>query len=414
MKKLLMILVMVLWCNTSFAETIDQLLNELGVNEEGYKEDVGEENKFYNFIVDDFKKYAVESSIKNIMDYCSSISSNSPAGLIQIADCMYREDVRIIRKHDLDYKEQMGLLYSTYQTYRNIMVVAAVKSQNSRSTSVSEQINFKALVNMQTVWKRSRVEQWRLFHRVAEAEVRKLSEKKKKEEPPPDPDDDKVIAAASGTGFFVTKAGHIVTNNHVIEECNAIKVNFKSQETNTEIIAADKSNDLAIIKANITPNKIFPVSDKDVSLLQDIIIAGFPLGKDISAAIKTHKGSVTALAGYNDNYSNFQTDATINQGNSGGPIMNQKGNILGVAVATWVEEGVQGVHFGIKSSTLKTFAKANGIKFLSPNYREMSNADLGKLITEATVFVECWMTKAKIKKMIADAQNKKAFYSKFK
>ena len=109
-----------------------------------------------------------------------------------------------------------------------------------------------------------------------------------------------------------------------------------------------------------------------------------------------------------------QTDATINQGNSGGPIMNQKGNILGVAVATWAEEGVQGVHFGIKSSTLKTFAKANSINFLQPNYRELSNADLGKLITEATVYLECFMTVAKIKKMIAQAENRKAFYSEHK
>ena len=76
-------------------------------------------------------------------------------------------------------------------------------------------------------------------------------------------------------------------------------------------------------------------------MLEDVIVAGYPLGKKVSSAIKTHKGVVTSLAGAGDNYSNFQTDATINQGNSGGPIMNQKGNIVGIAVATWVEEGVQ-------------------------------------------------------------------------
>ena len=128
-------------------------------------------------------------------------------------------------------------------------------------------------------------------------------------------------------------------------------------------------------------------------------------------AIKIHKGSVTALAGFGDNYSNFQTDATINQGNSGGPIMNQKGNIVGVAVQLIAAEHAQNVFFGVKSSTLKTFAKANNIKFLTPNYREKSNEDLGKLITDATVFLECWMTVAKIKQMIAQAENTKAFYS---
>ena len=227
------------------------------------------------------------------------------------------------------------------------------------------------------------------------------------------PDDDKVVAASSGSGFFVTKAGHMVTNHHVIEECNAVKANIKGKEIPADIIAIDKSNDLAIIKAKMNPNKIFPVSNEDVSLLENVIVAGFPLGKKVSAAIKTHKGSVTALAGYKDNYSNFQTDATINQGNSGGPIMNQKGNVVGVAVALLPVEKAQNVFFGVKSSTLKTFGKSNNINFLPPNYRDMSNADLGKLITEATVYLECWMTIAKIKQMIAQTENRKAFYSEF-
>jgi len=136
--------------------------------------------------------------------------------------------------------------------------------------------------------------------------------------------------------------------------------------------------------------------------------------EDISAAIKTHKGVVTSLAGAEDNYSFFQTDAVINSGNSGGPIINQKGNIVGIAFASWVEEGVQGIHFGIKSSILKTFASANGLKFLIPNNRVLSNKELGELITESTVYIECHMTIAKINKMIAEMRNEKSFFRKYK
>ena len=71
-------------------------------------------------------------------------------------------------------------------------------------------------------------------------------------------------------------------------------------------------NDIAILKTNIKPNSIFPISNEDVSLLEDVVVAGYPLGKQVSSAIKTHKGVVTALAGAGDNYSNFQTDASIN------------------------------------------------------------------------------------------------------
>ena len=245
----------------------------------------------------------------------------------------------------------------------------------------------------------------------------KLTEKKPKKTEPkttePRPDDNKVVAAASGTGFFVSKTGHIITNHHVIDQCKAIKVNFKGNEVEAKILAIDKTNDLAILKAKINPSEVFAISNEDVSLLQDIIVAGFPLGKNVSSAIKTHKGSVTALAGFGDNYSNFQTDATINQGNSGGPVMDQKGNIVGVAVALMSVEAGQNIFFAVKSSTLKTFASSNALSFLPQNNRPMSNKDLGKLITEGTVFLECWMTVAKIKQIIAQEENRKAFYSEY-
>ena len=236
----------------------------------------------------------------------------------------------------------------------------------------------------------------------------------KKEITKPSPDDNKVVAAGSGSGFFVSSEGHVITNHHVVDGCKTTKVNFRGSEIEAKVLSIDKVNDIAILKTNINPNNIFPVSNEDVSLLEDVVVAGYPKGKKISSAIKTHKGVVTALAGAGDNYSNFQTDATINAGNSGGPIVNQKGNIVGIAVATWAEEGVQGIHFGIKSSTLKTFASSNSLKFLPPNNEDLTNKELGELITEATVYLECHMTIANIKKMVAEANNKKAFYNEYK
>lgn len=238
-------------------------------------------------------------------------------------------------------------------------------------------------------------------------------EKPKETSPKEEPSDNQIVPAGSGSGFFVSNAGTVITNYHVVEGCEQNKVYHNGSQYEAKVLAVDKVNDIAILKTNITPDRVFSVSNEDVSLLEDVVVAGYPLGKQVSSAIKTHKGVVTALAGVGDNYSNFQTDASINQGNSGGPILDQKGNVVGIAVATWVEEGVQGVHFGIKSSTLKTFASANGLKFLPANNRDLSNKDLGKLIMQSTVYVECHMTIAKIKKMIAEAENKKAFFKEF-
>jgi len=244
------------------------------------------------------------------------------------------------------------------------------------------------------------------------AEKPKKQEPKKKK-PKTSPDDNKIVPAGSGSGFIVSKDGTVITNYHVIEGCELNKVTYKGSQLEAKVLSIDKVNDIAILKTNISSDTAFSVSNEDVSLLEDVVVAGFPLGKQISSAIKTHKGVVTALAGAGDNYSFFQTDAAINQGNSGGPIINQKGNVIGIAVQTWVEEGVQGVLFGIKSSTLKTFASANGLKFLAPNNRDLSNKELGKLITESTVYVECHMTIANIKKMIAEEENKKAFFKDY-
>ena len=225
-------------------------------------------------------------------------------------------------------------------------------------------------------------------------------------------DDDKVVPASSGSGFFVTN-DIIVTNNHVVEGCKKVQIHYDVKETPASIISSDRTNDLSLIKAEIKAKEIFSVSNDDVSLMEEIYVAGYPLGKAISAAIKVTSGRVSALAGYGDNFSNFQIDAALNYGNSGGPIINNKGNVVGVAVATLDKSEVESFNFGIKSSTLQTFTKANKVKLAFPNYREMSMKDLGKKITDATVYVECWMTVADIKLALSQ-ETQKAFYNQYK
>ena len=73
------------------------------------------------------------------------------------------------------------------------------------------------------------------------------------------------------------------------------------------------------------PISYLKIDDQDVKLLQEVIVAGFPLGRDVSSSIKLATGSVTSLAGEHNNYSEFQTDAIINFGNSGGPVVNKYG-----------------------------------------------------------------------------------------
>lgn len=239
-------------------------------------------------------------------------------------------------------------------------------------------------------------------------------QKPKKQEPKVIAGDDEVVPAASGSGFYITSSGYMLTNNHVIEGCRKITLTHNGTEVIANVIATDSKNDLAILKANIRPKRFYKISGEDPKLLEDVIIAGYPLGKRVSSAIKTSKGSVTSLAGYGDNYSNFQTDAALNQGNSGGPIMNNKGNVVGVAVANFGKQaGVESFNFGIKSSTVKTFVSSNDINFTLGSKMDLNNQQLSSLITNATIYLECWLTVADIKRIINEEENKKAFYTDY-
>ena len=91
------------------------------------------------------------------------------------------------------------------------------------------------------------------------------------------------------------------------------------------------------------------------------------------------------------------------------------GNVVGVAVSKIQQEGVDSFNFGIKSSILKIFANANGLNFLPQNDKEMKKKELGELITEATIYLDCLMTGKQLKKILSKKNaSQKAFYSEYK
>ena len=116
---------------------------------------------------------------------------------------------------------------------------------------------------------------------------------------------------------------------------------------------------------------------------------------------------MTALAGIGSNFSNIQIDAALQPGNSGGPILDDKGNVVGVAVArldkvkTLKKLGSlpENTNFGIKTSVVRSILESRNISFLKPNTAPISKTKLGKMISGATYYLSCWMTTAQIEKM---------------
>ncbi|MDC0945048.1 serine protease [Candidatus Pelagibacter sp.] len=225
--------------------------------------------------------------------------------------------------------------------------------------------------------------------------------------------DSTLVPASSGTGFYVSNKGHIITNDHVIVGCRNVTITKDGKYVEVDVLAYDEKNDLAILKADIKPKKFYRISKKDPQLMDDVVIAGFPLGTKISTGIKTTKGSVTSLSGVGNNFSEFQTDAALNKGNSGGPIIDKGGNVIGVAVAKIQQEGVEGFNFGIKSSIVKSFTNSNNLKLITASRSRISQAQLTNLVTEGTVYIDCWLTIADIKKYMQQSETEKAFYTEY-
>ena len=151
-----------------------------------------------------------------------------------------------------------------------------------------------------------------------------------------------------GTGFIIDKNGHIITNNHVVQDADKIKVKLKDErEFEAKIIGRDPQTDLALIKIE-AKGGVLPVASlgrsADLKVGQWVVAVGSPFGLEqtVTAGIVSAKGRVIGSGPYDDF---IQTDASINPGNSGGPLLNLNGEVVGINTAI-IAHG-QGIGFAI-------------------------------------------------------------------
>jgi S1-C subfamily serine protease len=221
------------------------------------------------------------------------------------------------------------------------------------------------------------------------------------------PKSDEIVSASSGSGFAVSSNGHVITNYHVIEGCQNVKIHHNGKSIPANVVTFDPQNDLALLKGNFRPSTVLPLSTNSPELLQDVYVAGYPFGRKISTGVKVTKGIISSLTGIGNNFSNIQIDAALQPGNSGGPILDERGNVVGVAVAkldvkkTLKNYGVipEDTNFGIKTSVVRSILKSSNVNLLKPNQRKISKSNLGKMISDGTYYLSCWMTTTQIEKM---------------
>ncbi|MBF9031418.1 Do family serine endopeptidase [Rhodobacterales bacterium HKCCE3408] len=148
------------------------------------------------------------------------------------------------------------------------------------------------------------------------------------------PDQQARRSQALGSGFVISEDGFIVTNNHVIEGADEITVEFRSGiELDAELVGTDPNTDIALLKVTSdAPLPFVPFGDSDAIRVGDWVMAmGNPLGQGFSVSVGVVSARERALSGTYDDF--IQTDAAINRGNSGGPLFNLDGEVIGVNTA---------------------------------------------------------------------------------
>ena len=194
---------------------------------------------------------------------------------------------------------------------------------------------------------------------------------------------------ASGTAFFVSKQGHLITNQHVVEGCKISKVIYRDEEYDTKLISVDKNLDLALLKVNLKPKSFINFSNKPPKKRQQIIVAGYPLGQGLSDDLKINDGRISSVKGFENNTNQITVDIAINPGNSGGPIVSEKGELIAVAVSGLSKDVTEGLNFGIKASAVKDFLEINNVKTNRGFKFSFSDEDIVNLLEETTVYTYC-------------------------
>jgi serine protease Do len=154
----------------------------------------------------------------------------------------------------------------------------------------------------------------------------------------------------AGTGFLISANGYLTTSYHVVKEADSIYIeNEKFGSRKAVVVLSDPANDISILKIeqDSEMNLLLPylLSKNETSLAEEVYTLGFPREDIVFGA-----GSISAMTGYDGNPNAYQVSVPVNPGNSGGPLLNQKGDLVGII--SGVQTQTSGVAFAIKSTVL--------------------------------------------------------------
>ncbi|MEO8627309.1 MAG: serine protease [Betaproteobacteria bacterium] len=184
-------------------------------------------------------------------------------------------------------------------------------------------------------------------------------------------DKDKPLEGAHGTEFLISQKGHVMTCAHVIGEAKEATIWVAGRKLEADVLGTDKERDIAVLKLRDTEDLDFATvsfrSDKRYSLGEEVSTIGFPIDNLLGNSARFSKGSLSGTSGIKDNPNQIQVSAEVQPGNSGGPLFDKQGVVLGMINATmnpWrvaQETGAlpQNLNFAVKGDVVLDYLKVN-------------------------------------------------------
>lgn len=198
----------------------------------------------------------------------------------------------------------------------------------------------------------------------------------------------------SGTGFCVHPDGYVLTNHHVVEGASEILARSPRHRCALELVFADPTNDLALLRAEVAPPGVAVFRDGPQARLGEMVmVVGYPLGGLLGSGPQVTTGNVSSLIGPGDDTRSLQFTAPTQSGNSGGPLLDSDGAVVGVVssklnvvrVHEMTGDIPQNVNFAIKAALARSFLEAAGVEYQSRVTRTARTA--ADIATEARNFV---------------------------
>ncbi|EWY36790.1 hypothetical protein N825_25485 [Skermanella stibiiresistens SB22] len=193
------------------------------------------------------------------------------------------------------------------------------------------------------------------------------------------------VVIGSGSGFYVNDF-ELVTNHHVIKSCDKVTVEKGSESVTATVVAIDKSLDLVVLRTSTKHTSHARVRQSPGALGESVYLFGYPQ-RPILTSINMTSGIVSSLTGFKGAKNELQTNAAVQLGNSGGPLVDSTGAVIGVI--TSLLRNSQNVGFAVKNTTLINFLEDNKISFSSRSVQTVAATDVAKEVQDFTFPIVC-------------------------